>query len=69
MKKPKSHKDPAQIRIMRADMKDMIRDELYGAGLKEHGDIALGGKNVICIPVSEVKKIAKRIAKRAMVGH
>jgi len=60
-------KDPAQIRIMRADMKDMIRDELYGAGLQV--DIAIDGKRVICIPVSEVKNIAKRIAKRALVGH
>jgi len=46
----------------------MIRDELYGAGLQV-GDIALGGQKVICIPVSEVKNIAKRIAKRALVGH
>ena len=65
----KNKKDRAQVRVMRADLKDMIRDELYGAGMKEAGEISIKGKNVICIPVAEVKKIAKRIAMRATVGH
>ncbi len=68
-KEPKKIKVKTQLRIMKPDLLDMIRDELYGAGLQEHGEIALGRKNVICIPVTEVKKIAKRIAKRATIGH
>jgi len=68
-KEKKPTKVHTQVRVMRADLKDMIRDEIYGAGLKEVGEINLKGKNVICIPIADVKKIAKRIAMRATIGH
>ena len=68
-KETKPVKVHPQIRVMRADLKDMIRDEIYGAGLKEVGEINLKGKNVICIPIQDVKKIAKKIAMRATIGH
>lgn len=67
VKKP--DKPKPQIRVMRADLKDMIRDELYGAAMATSGEMAVKGKNVLCIEMSEVKKIAKRIAKRATIGH
>jgi hypothetical protein len=67
--KSKKVKVKTQIRIMRPDLLDLIRDTIYGAGLKEAGELSIGGKNVICIPVEDVKEIAKRIAKRAIIGH
>jgi len=50
-----------QVRIMKADLQDMIRDELY-AYQKEH-------EIWVVIPIHDVKKLAKRIAMRSMVGH
>ena len=68
----KKVKVKTQIRIMKPDLKDMIRDELYGAGMKECTKIISGDDcvvKVVCIPVSEIKKIAKRIASRSIKGH
>jgi hypothetical protein len=57
-----------QIRINRADLKDLVRDELYGA-VREKYHSAKDGKLLLVIPSSEVKELAKRVAARAMVGH
>jgi hypothetical protein len=61
---------------MKADLKDMIRDELYGADAKEvselhmrDGRLCVNGKWVICIAIENIREIAKRIAKRATIGH
>lgn len=58
-KKPtKAH---PQVRVMKADLMDMIRDELYSYKLKDDPWIIM--------PADHVKKLAKRIAMRSMVGH
>lgn len=57
--------DPA-IKRKRANVRDIVRDCIYGAGLKV--DISVNGKKVICIPVSDVTKVAKRIVRRASIG-
>jgi hypothetical protein len=54
--------DP-QIRVMNRDLQDLIRDKLYGYMQEPKG------KKVIKIPVKAVKKIAKEIAARAIIGH
>lgn len=55
--------DP-QIRIQRRDLKDLIRDEIYGADVKGN---TLGA--YVIVPKEKVKAIAKKIANRAIVGH
>jgi hypothetical protein len=58
-KEKKPTKPKPQVRVMKADLKDMIRDELYAYKTVEF----------VMIPKSEVKELAKRIAKRATIGH
>jgi len=67
----KKVKVKTQIRIMKPDLKDMIRDELYGSGIKSCTNIIIDDNlvKVVCIPMSEIKKIAKRIAGRSIRGH
>lgn len=48
------------VKIARADLKDMIRDELYGWQKN---------KNKVVMPVKKVGALAKRIARRAIIGH
>jgi hypothetical protein len=62
----KSEKIDPEIRVKRRNLKDLIRDEIYGAGVKSEGVAYPGSKLVI--PTSEVAGIAKRIAKRALIG-
>lgn len=52
----------------RINIKDIIRDEIYGAAMKPGGEESIGGKDVICIPAEDVKKIAKRIVRRTSIG-
>ena len=61
-KKDKPVKVDSQIRVMKRDLKDMIRDELYGAGVSFEDEF-------VCIPKKKVAEIAKHIAKRATIGH
>ena len=51
------------IKIRRADMKDMIRDELYAYQVK------WSGARLIVIPLEGVKALVENIAKRATIGH
>jgi hypothetical protein len=59
---------PARIKIGRDDAKDLIRDELLGYACQGH-EKCVFGKNFILIPVADVHKLAKRIARRAVIGH
>jgi len=49
------------------NLKDIIRDELYGADIQGQS-IAIDGRQVLCIPIDEVKNLAKKIVKRADIG-
>jgi len=49
----------AQLRVSKPDLEDMIRDELY----------AFKHKKRVKIPLTEVRKIAERIARRCIIGH
>jgi hypothetical protein len=69
-KEKKPTKVHTQIRIMKTDLKDLIRDEIYGAALADWPtEMTYGGKRILCIPMEEVAGLAKRIAKRAVIGH
>jgi len=57
-KKVKVH---PQIRVMNDDLQDLIRHEIYGSGRQ--------GKHRLHIKLKSVKKIAERVAMRAVVGH
>ena len=59
---------PARIKIGRDDAKDLIRDELLGYACQGHEKCAFG-KDYVVIPIEDVHKLAKRIAKRATIGH
>lgn len=62
-------KPSPEIHVRSRNLKDLIRDEIYGAALKKvEGVQAAKGTNIICLEMAEVDKIAKRIAKRAMIG-
>lgn len=50
-----------QIRVMKGDLQDLIRHELYAFKMKD--------EPWIIMPMDRVKKLAKHIAARAMVGH
>ena len=65
--------DEAERKRRRKNVTDIIRDEIYGAGVKTEF-LVLSGLGVtyegskLVIPTSEVRKIAKRIMKRAAIG-
>jgi len=65
-KEEKLTKPKAQIRVMKADLKDLIRDEIYGAA---SALVCPPNGKVLVIPHEAVKRIAKRIANRAVIGH
>jgi len=54
----------SQVRIQLADLKDLIRDEIYGASIEIGADCSL-----IAIAKKDIKKLVRRIANRAIVGH
>ena len=58
----KKEKVKSQIRIMKPDLKDMIRDEIYAYALDSYPDL-------VVIPAKDVAKLAKRIAHRSLIGH
>jgi len=58
----KKDKVQCQIRIMKPDLKDMVRDEIYAYTLDSCPEL-------VVIPVKEVAKLAKRIASRSIKGH
>jgi hypothetical protein len=64
----KPEKIDPEIRVKRRNLKDLIRDEIYGAYAEEARSMSFGDEPVICIRTKDVAKIAKRIAKRAMIG-
>ena len=53
--------DEAERKRRRKNVKDIIRDEIYGAS-------KAGGQGPIIIAKCDVAKIAKRILKRAALG-
>jgi len=61
----KKVKVKSQIRVMKPDLQDLIRDEIYGAGSDHQPDFA----EYVLIPKKRVAKLAKRIARRAIIGH
>jgi hypothetical protein len=62
------HDHPAKpvVKIVRDDLEDLIRDEIYGGGITAHD---VGGEKVICIKYANVGKLATNIARRATIGH
>jgi hypothetical protein len=71
----KSGKVDPEIRVRRTpeeesehrrlkNVKDIIRDELYGAALER----TTGEADTVTIAMSDVAKIAKRICRRVMTG-
>ncbi len=52
------------IKTRRRNVKDIIRDEIHGAGSKKQPEFA----EYILIPKKDVKKIAERIIKRTSIG-
>ena len=58
----KKIKAKTQIRIMKPDLKDMIRDEIYAYTLDSYPDL-------VVIPAKDVAKLAKRISRRSIRGH
>ena len=68
-KAKKARKSNADVVVGWQTLTDFIRDEIYGAGMKEAGEISIKGKNVICIPAEDVEEMSNRIAKRCWVGH
>jgi hypothetical protein len=63
MTQAKLKKVDPEIRVKRRNLKDLIRDEIYGAN-----DLEQEKKGYLVIPIESVKEIAKRIAKRALIG-
>jgi hypothetical protein len=63
MAKDKPEKIDPEIRVKRRNLKDVIRDEIYGGGAFDPNE-----SGYIRIRVKDVAGIAKRIAKRAMIG-
>lgn len=55
--------DP-QVRVQKRDLEDLIRDEIYGAS-----SISPAIHKIVVLHYKEVAKLAKRIARRAIVGH
>jgi hypothetical protein len=60
------NKVDSQVRIQRADLKDLIRDEVYGAAIANPANAA---SSLLILRKEDVKKLAKRIANRAIIGH
>ena len=54
--------DEAERKRRHKNVKDIIRDEIYGASIAE------GHMDHVTINKSDVAKIAKRIMKRAAIG-
>jgi len=50
----------------RRNIEDIIRDEIYGAGIYGSGSLVDG--DMLVIPIKEIKKIAKRIVRRTSIG-
>lgn len=60
--KPKRLKK--EVRVLSPDLKDLIRDEIYGMCRR----ITAEGTESL-IDLRDVKKVAAKIAKRAIRGH
>jgi len=67
MPKEKIKVDP-ETKAKRRNFRDVIRDEIYGAAMKAGGEVVVAGKNVIRLDTKDVDKIAKRIARRWLIG-
>ena len=68
MTKTKEPKPRKVVKIANVDLKDLIRDSLYAYACQGHEKCVFGA-NYLLIPIKDVRKIAKRIAQHAIVGH
>jgi len=55
----------SEVKISKKDLADLIRDEIYGANVREGVFL----EDFVVIPIAQVKKIAKKIAMRTIIGH
>lgn len=53
----------SEVKISKKDLADLIRDEIYGATIWPEC------KKIIFLHSGDVKKIAKKIAMRTIIGH